>query len=87
MSKKSPTTKRVDTLKAYQDVFNSASGTKVLLDLMKTHNMLNSSFNENVNTVIFKEGERNVVLRILSILNTDVSSLLERIKQHEQDME
>lgn len=46
----------------------SPSGQAVLTDMMKAHKFLDTVFNDNPNVTAFNEGERNVILRILTIL-------------------
>ena len=46
----------------------SPSGKKILEDMKKAHHFYNSTFSPDPYTTAFKEGERNVVLRILTIL-------------------
>lgn len=87
MKKKSKAVERSEVYQAYQAVFNSPNGTKVLLDLMQVHHMMSSTFNDNINQTLIREGERNAVLRILSILKIDVAGLLERIGQYEKNVE
>lgn len=71
----------------YQAIFNSPQGRAVLHDLMETHGMLRSNYTKDPSEALFKEGERNVVLRILTLLNTNPTTLLERIEEHEKNME
>jgi hypothetical protein len=69
--------KRIDYLKT----FNTKTGQKVLSDLMQTHGMLSSSFSSDPLDIAFREGERNVVLRILDLLKADPAYLKDRIKE------
>lgn len=71
----------------YQAIFNSPQGRAVLYDLMETHGMLRSSYTKDASEALFKEGERNVILRILTLLNTNPVTLLERIEEYEKTME
>ncbi len=71
----------------YQQVFNSPEGQEVLKDLMNAHHVLSSTFDGDIRKTIFREGERNVVLRILSILKMDVQQMQERIKSYEATAE
>jgi hypothetical protein len=73
--------KKLDKVASYQATFNSPDGKKVLYDLIKNHNILNSTFSKDPNEMILKEGERNVVLRIMSILKIDPAKLLEEIEK------
>lgn len=66
----------------YQVVFNTPQGKRVLLDMMKNHKMLSSSFDSDALQMARNEGERNVVLRILSMLKVDITDLNKRIEEN-----
>lgn len=66
---------------SYQAIFNSHDGQKVLWDMMKTHHMIGSTFSKDTHEMALKEGERNVVLRILQIMKVDVDSLAKKIEE------
>ena len=53
----------------YQAFVQSPSGQAVLTDMMKAHHFLDSTFNPNPYETALAEGERNVILRILTILD------------------
>lgn len=72
--------KPIDNIIAYQAFFSSQDGEKVLFDLMKNHHMMGSTFCKDPYDSAFKEGERAVVLRILSLLKMDVEILAKRIE-------
>jgi hypothetical protein len=66
----------------YQATFSSERGRRVLLDLMKAHHMMSSTYSPVVREEIYiREGERNVILRILSFLNVDQKQLEELIRE------
>ena len=78
--------KKLDQVASYQVVFNSEEGKKVLYDMMKVHHVFGSTFSKDPYETALKEGERNTVLRILSILQIDSQKLLDDInKGIEQD--
>lgn len=77
----------VSKVKLYQSVFSGPEGRKVLLDLMSTHGMMNSTFSGDVNAMLIKEGERNVVLRILTMLKQDINQLQERINSYVSEID
>ncbi len=56
-----------------EDYFNlfyqSPTGQKVLSDMLRAHHFYTSTFDADSNVTTFREGERNVVLRILTILD------------------
>ena len=74
--------KRVATIKAYLHVFNTDEGKLVLQDLMNSCYMNKSTFDENPYEMARMEGERNVALRILSVLGTDENKLVETFKDN-----
>jgi hypothetical protein len=78
--------KKLDQVACYQAIFSSEDGKKVLYDLMRTHYIISSTFSKDRYVTALKEGERNTVLRILSILIIDPIQLLDGInKGIEQD--
>lgn len=77
---------KVEILSAYKNIFTSLDGEKVLKDLMENHWILKSSYSGNTNDMILREGEKNVVLRILHILDIDINALYERIDRDSEVM-
>lgn len=80
--------KPVDRAISYQAIFNTPEGQNVLWDMMHTHHMIGSVFSKDPLEMALKEGERNVVLRILQILKIDIATLAKRIEEglkHESD--
>lgn len=67
--------KKADLIRAYKNTFSSEEGKAVLHDLMRTFHVLNSTMDSSTNEVMFKEGERSVILRILRTINTDANEL------------
>lgn len=78
--------KSVSKIAAYKEVFSSPLGQVVLEDMMSTHYIQNTTFDGDSAKLIFREGERNVVLRILGLLKMDVKAIKERIKLHEEEL-
>lgn len=88
MDKKiSPAKRQANLLSAYQNIFKSPDGELVLKDLMRTHGILSNIFKGDVNNMLISEGERNVVLRILSILKIDMNAIYERIDRETESMD
>lgn len=83
MTKKKAEERIVDLAVAYKNIFSSPQGEMVLYDLMNRGHILQSSFGKNLSPhdIFFREGERNVVLQILSMLDLDVQRLKEHIKR------
>ncbi len=68
----------------YQKVFGDPIGKKVLQDMMSEHFMLKSTHVKgDPYTSALHEGERNVMLRLLSVLKIDPKELEHRIKTSE----
>jgi len=80
MSEEKELKRRASLIRAYRTTFTSRSGKIVLRDLMQVHYMLNSSFTPgDPHETAFKEGERNVVVRILQQMNINPNDLLKEI--------
>lgn len=77
--------KRLATISKYQKVFSSPEGQDVLRDMMATHGITSSIFGSSDREMLLKEGERNVVLRIFTILKLNVNDIKQRMEQaHEE---
>lgn len=70
----------------YKRVFEGDVGQKVLLDMMKAAHMLTSTYTQGCSPheMAFREGERNTILRILTILKLDIVKLHKIIEQNVQ---
>jgi hypothetical protein len=77
----------VERVRAYQEVFATDNGKIVLEDLKYAHHMMSSTYKKDLQDgeLAFREGERNVVLRIVHILGQDLAKLKERATQNEKD--
>lgn len=74
----------VSRISAYKHVFSGPEGELVLQDLMSTHFINMSTFlDADPTKMIFREGERNVILRIFKMLKIDIKDMQERIKENE----
>lgn len=65
----------------YKRTFATKAGRNVLHDLMDTHHMLRPSFVLDPHQAAFREGERSVLLRILTIMKTEPAQLLAHIEE------
>lgn len=79
MFKKSRERKMVDSINRYKEVFHSENGRLILLDLLKSTNVIGTSFSPDPYETAFNEGQKAVVLRILRTIETDPAQLLELI--------
>ena len=77
----------MDLLRDYKSTFSTDHGLRVLYDLMKNSFFMNSTYSNNVNDVMYREGMRNVVLMILQNIELDISEVRERIKQIKENEE
>lgn len=70
-------------VEAYQQVFSSEAGKLVLENLKATHGFHQCLFRKDVNALelAFREGERNVVLRIMSFVQVDLKQLHDQITE------
>ncbi len=75
----------------YKAFWNTPEGRKVLEDMILHHNVMSSSFvKDDPYETAFKEGERNVILRILSIIKINpkkMIKLIEEIERHTDENE
>lgn len=76
-------------VKAYQEIFATDNGKLVMEDLKLAHHMMSSTYRKDMSDkeLAFREGERNVVLRILHILSQDIVQLQERAAQNDKASE
>lgn len=65
----------------YGDTFATESGKRVLDDLMQRYFMFSHTMGESHADMAFKEGQRNVVLEILSRSKIDPQELKDKIKE------
>lgn len=81
--------RQVRLVEKYAHVFGSVDGMEVLHDLMENHWVLKSTAinAKSSRDVVMREGERNVILRILTLLKVDPRQLRERIEAHEKSLE
>lgn len=84
MSEKAQAKKQVTRVRDYRQVFSSQAGRRVLQDLMASCGMLQTSFTKSdPHETAFKEGQRNAVLRILTIMKVDPDALDKHIEEYE----
>jgi hypothetical protein len=80
--------RRSQLVRDYQHVFGSVAGQRVLHDLMHVGHMLRPTYVvKDRDQMTLREGERNMVLRILTILKTDPEKLREMIEEGEKNNE
>lgn len=71
---------RLDLLLAYRHIFTLPQGEKVLNDLLKRHLFRSSMDATNPHMTSFNEGERNVVLSVMKMLNIEENHIRERLQ-------
>lgn len=77
--------KSLEKIQNYKDVFESVQGRWVLNDLMAAHGMM-SAHPIDPQKMAAKEGERTVILRILTLLKTDMNQLRQRMEEHDRSI-
>lgn len=60
--------KQAEVIRAYNRLFNTIDGKLVLEDLKQAHWINRPTFDVNTNLMSMREGERNVVLRIMALV-------------------
>ena len=73
---------QLEILQAYKDTFQGPQGDIVLQDLVNSYILRGHHAETNANAIVYHEGERSVVLKILGILNQDGKSLIERVEHN-----
>lgn len=73
--------KQLGKPKDYKRVFNTDAGKRVISDLIDTHFVMRSTIAATPEMTAFNEGQRNVVLRILTLLNIDEEQMKKRIEE------
>lgn len=71
--------KKLAVVQDYKDVFSSVKGQKVLNDMMAAHFVIQPTVSDNPHETYFREGQRNVVLRILQLMKVDIKEIQNRI--------
>lgn len=91
MAKKDSTTnghtRKVATVQNYKDVFSTGPGKKVLLDLLKTHHFYSYAIDTDAIEMAQRQGERNVVARILSVMRIDINAMNQEFEQEMLEIE
>lgn len=70
---------------AYQTVFDSEHGRKVLKDLMSLCGFVQSSMDDNSHVTAYNEGKRSVIVDILNKVNTDPDKIVEILKDNRKE--
>lgn len=80
--------KQTALIQAYKDVFETPQGEKVLFDLMDRYSMLMPTYSSKDSTedMVFREGQRSVTLRILTMIETDMKRLHQIIKERQKQL-
>jgi len=73
-------------VKDYKQIFSTRAGKRVLADLIEVHYVLKPLFHPtNQHLSSLREGERNTVLRILSLLKMDPIKMREYIEEKQDE--
>lgn len=80
-----PLEKKKAKITAYHRIFNTDDGRAVLKDMMNVHFIFSSTFSKNPGEKDMNEGERNVVLRLMKILNISPEEMKNLSEEIERD--
>lgn len=75
-NQKTQVKKQAATIKNYKDTFSSVHGKKVLLDLIRKHDVLEPYLEEDQLMMAQQSGARAVVLAILKMIRQDEHKLI-----------
>lgn len=73
--------KQSNRVRRYQAIFNTEDGKHVLHDLMRVHHVIGALPAKDPYEIYRAEGERNVILRIMSLLDVDPLKFENHLKQ------
>lgn len=82
---KKVTQRQIATISDYRKVFGTDQGKRVLWDICKNAQILTPCYTGKAEEAIFRDGERNVALRILSTLKYDPKQLIELLEQEDKE--
>lgn len=71
----------------YKDTFSTEKGKRVLWDMIQASGMLKPHYSGDPNEVVFREGARSIVVRILNLLGTNPAKLHDFIEKRREDMD
>lgn len=76
-----------ERVRAYQSVFGSALGERVLWDIAKSCRLVGPTTPQDGNAILMavNEGTRNAVLRILAVLDQNPSDMEARMKESDKE--
>lgn len=83
--RKSPEKKYIAKAADYKNVFSSAQGKRVLEDMCRQHFMFSTTFMKDSHETARREGERLVMLRVLSFLKIDLAKLEKLIEEEQRN--
>lgn len=66
----------LEIAKAYRSVFKSTKGREVLLDMAKNSSVFTGITELNPQTMAFKEGQRDIIFRIFSLLDMEYEEIV-----------
>jgi hypothetical protein len=73
--------KQIAKPREYRRIFKTEAGKNVLNDLIDTHFVMRPTIDKDSHTTAYNEGQRMVILRILTMLNTDPEAIKQRIEE------
>lgn len=79
----------IDYVKLYKEVFSTPDGKLVLIDLCNRFHMMGSTrkINDAAGDMEFREGQRNVMLYILSQVNYDLEKFFQQREESQIEVQ
>lgn len=88
MKRKGKQIKKIDHVKMYKSVFEEGDGPAVLADMAKKYHVFSPTIVAGMPEYNFyyMEGQRNVVLSILKMLDYDLNALMQHRDQNQMEV-
>lgn len=77
--------RKLSQLKDYKRTFSSEQGQRVLMDLISAHHVMGSTYVKgDAIDMAFREGQRQVILRIMTIMKYEPDQVAKTIREADQ---
>ena len=75
----------VSNISYLKEVFETERGKNCLYDLCKKFHYFSSSYQGDVNDMLFREGERNVINYFMTMLKQNPAKILDEFRKRQQE--
>ncbi len=76
---------KAETIKAYQRLFDSIDGQRVLTDMLKQDGFMSVGLGETPYDTAYNQGKRAGILRILNIINIEPEAIINLLKDNRKE--